>query len=69
MARLALELLLATAARRGDVVNLGPQHIEDGTITFEQHKKDGAEDAPVDIPLILTFARHSRPCRPQMLSV
>ena len=51
MARLALELLLATAARRGDVVNLGPQHIEDGTITFEQHKKDGAEDAPVDIPL------------------
>ncbi len=51
MARLALELLLATAARRGDVVKFGPQHVEDGSITFEQHKKDGDEDALVIIPL------------------
>lgn len=51
MARLAIELLLTTAARRGDVVNFGPQHVEGGTITFEQHKKDGAEDAQVIIPL------------------
>jgi integrase len=51
MARLAIELLLTTAARRGDVVKFGPQHVEDGTITFEQHKKDGAEDALVIIPL------------------
>ena len=51
MARLAIELLLTTAARRGDVVKLGPQHVQDGTITFEQHKKDGDEDALVIIPL------------------
>jgi integrase len=51
MARLALELLLTTAARRGDVVKFGPQHVEDGTITFEQHKKEGAEGAQVIIPL------------------
>ena len=51
MARLAIELLLATAARRGDVVKFGPMHVEDGTITFEQHKKDGAEEALVIIPL------------------
>jgi integrase len=51
MARLAIELLLTTAARRGDVVKFGPQHVEGGTITFEQHKKDGAEDALVIIPL------------------
>jgi len=51
MARLAIELLLTTAARRGDIVKFGPQHVEDGTITFEQHKEDGAEDAPVIIPL------------------
>lgn len=51
MARLALELLLTTAARRADVVKFGPQHVEDGTITFEQHKKDGDEDALVIIPL------------------
>jgi integrase len=51
MARLAIELLLATAARRGDVVKFGPQHVEDGTITFEQHKKGGDEEALVIIPL------------------
>jgi integrase len=51
IARLAVELLLATAARRGDVVKFGPQHVEDNTITFEQHKKDGNEEALVTIPL------------------
>ena len=51
MARLAIELLLSTAARRGDVVKFGPQHVKDGTITFEQHKKEGAEEALVIIPL------------------
>ena len=38
MARLAIELLLATGARRGDAVTLGPQHMEGGAITFEQSK-------------------------------
>jgi len=51
MPRLALELLLATAARRGDAVKLGPQHVEDGNITFEQQKKEGDEAAVVTIPL------------------
>jgi integrase len=47
MARLAIELMLATAARRGDAAKLGPHHVEDGTITFEHHKKDGDEAALV----------------------
>jgi integrase len=51
MARLAIELLLTTAARRGEVVKFGPQRVDDGTITFEQHKKEGAEEALVIIPL------------------
>ena len=51
MARLAIELLLATAGRRGDVVKLGPQHVEDGTISFKQQKKKGDEEAMVIIPL------------------
>jgi integrase len=51
MARLAIELLLATAARRGDAIKLGPQHVEDGTMTFEQHKTKGDEEALVVIPL------------------
>jgi integrase len=51
MERLALELLLTTAARRGDVVSLGPQHVHEGTITFEQSKTNGSEKAIVTIPL------------------
>ena len=41
----------STAARRGDVVKLGPQHVHDGTITFEQSKTKGGEEAYVVIPL------------------
>jgi integrase len=51
MPRLAIELMLATAARRGDAAKLGPRHVEDGTITFEQHKKEGDEEVQVIIPL------------------
>jgi site-specific recombinase XerD len=51
MARVALELLLTTAARRGDVVKLGPQHVHDGIITFEQSKTKGREESPLTIPL------------------
>jgi integrase len=51
MARLALELLLATAARRGDAVRLGPGNVYGDTISFEQQKKSGSEQAIVTIPL------------------
>jgi integrase len=55
MPRLAIELILATAARRGDAVRLGPHHVQDGIITFEQHKKKGDEEALVIIPLHPAF--------------
>ena len=55
MARLTIELLLSTAARRGDVIRLGPQHVEDGAISFKQQKIDGDEKALVIIPLHLDF--------------
>jgi site-specific recombinase XerD len=51
MARVAIELLLATAARREDVVRLGPQHVHDGMIMFEQKKTKGSEEAHVIVPL------------------
>jgi integrase len=51
MERLAIELLLTTACRRGDVVKLGPQHIHEGTISFEQSKTKGSEKATVAVPL------------------
>jgi integrase/recombinase XerD len=52
MARLAIELLVATGARHGDVVRLGPQHMLDGGITgkrisFDQSKTKGTVSFPL----------------------
>jgi integrase len=52
MARLALELLLATAARRGDVVTLGPKNIVDGAITFVASKTQRRLREPLLIPML-----------------
>jgi len=38
MARLALELLLNVAARRGDAHKLGAQHVKNGKLTWRPHK-------------------------------
>ena len=46
-ARLALELLLCTGQRRGDVVRMGRQHVRRGVLTIRQ-QKTGTE---VSIPL------------------
>jgi site-specific recombinase XerD len=51
MPRLAIELILATAARRGDAVKLGRQHVCDGIIAFEQSKVRGRGGTPLTIPL------------------
>ena len=45
--RLALALLLYTAARRSDVVHFGPQHIKNGRLVFRQTKTRGVVDIPV----------------------
>jgi len=47
-ARLALELLLCTGQRRGDVTRMGRQHIRDGVLYVRQ-EKTGAE---VNIPIL-----------------
>jgi integrase len=47
-ARLAVELLYGTMQRRGDVIRLGRQHIQHGTISLRQHKTG----VPVDIPVL-----------------
>jgi integrase/recombinase XerD len=51
MPRLAIELLLGTAARRGDAVKLGPQHVHDGIFVFEQGKTKGGDEATVFVPI------------------
>ena len=47
-ARLALDLLMYTGARRSDVVRLGRQHQRDGWLTFTQRKTT----TPVEIPIL-----------------
>jgi integrase len=51
-ARLALELLLGTGQRRGDVVRMGWQHVKGGTIAVRQEKTD----EPLTIPIIPNLA-------------
>lgn len=45
--RLALALLIYTGARRSDVVQLGPQHVRDGWIRFQQQKTKSIVELPV----------------------
>jgi integrase len=60
--RLALELLLCTAARRSDAVRLGPQDIHGGAIRFRAQKTG----EPVGIPISaeLREALEAMPVRP-----
>ncbi|MCL2714931.1 MAG: tyrosine-type recombinase/integrase [Alphaproteobacteria bacterium] len=46
-ARLALELLLNTGQRRGDVLRMGRQHIRSGTLSIEQRKTGMLVQIPV----------------------
>jgi len=46
-ARLAIELLLNTAQRRGDVVRMGPQHIRNGLLHVRQQKTGASLQLPI----------------------
>jgi integrase len=54
-ARLALELLLATAQRRGDVIRMGRQHIRNGVLSIRQNKTGAELKIPVhpDLRIVL----------------
>jgi integrase len=55
-ARLALELLLSTGQRRGDVLKMGWQHIEGDCIAVRQEKTDEPLLIPIDEPLAAALA-------------
>jgi integrase len=46
-ARLALTLLSYTGTRRSDVVQLGPLHVREGWIRFQQHKTGVTVELPI----------------------
>jgi integrase len=54
-ARLALELLLGTAQRRGDVIGMGRQHIRNGVLSVRQNKTGAQLKIPVhpDLRVVL----------------
>jgi integrase len=49
--RLAFALLLFTGQRRGDVVELGRQHIQGDLLVIDQGKTEGGDEAHLEIPL------------------
>jgi integrase len=55
-ARLALELLLSTGQRRGDVVKMGWQHVEGDCIAVRQEKTAEPLLIPIDAPLAEVLA-------------
>lgn len=46
-ARLAMSLLLYTAARRGDIVGIGPQHVTAGRLRYRQQKTGRSLAIPI----------------------
>jgi integrase/recombinase XerD len=50
-ARLALELMLHLATRRGDGISLGRQHVKDGWVIYTQEKNRGRKPVLVETPL------------------
>lgn len=54
--RLAMELLLWTDQRRGDMVKMGPQHVRDGRIHLRQGKGSKAMGIPIAPQLATAIA-------------
>jgi integrase len=54
--RLALDLLLYTAQRSGDVRKLGRQHVKDGVLTVRQEKTGAVLQLPLDSRLKASLA-------------
>jgi len=50
-ARLALELMLHLATRRGDGISLGRQHVKDGWVIYTQEKSRSRKPVLVETPL------------------
>src|SRR5262249_32288330 len=69
-ARLALELLLAVAARRGDGISLGRQHVKDGWLVYTQEKTRKRKRVPGEMPIppTLTAAIEACPSPPEALT-
>ena len=55
-ARLAFALLLYTGQRRGDIIQMGRQHVKDGCISVRQQKTGAALEIPIHAELARIIA-------------
>jgi integrase len=61
-ARLALELLLNLASRRGDAIALGRQHVKDGWLIYTQQKNRKRRPVKVETPISAPLAAAIEAC-------
>jgi integrase len=68
-ARLAIELMLCVAARRGDAIALGRRHLRNGVLTFIQQKNRRRKPMTVEVPISpeLQVALDACPSAPEAL--
>jgi integrase/recombinase XerD len=68
--RLALELLINVASRRGDGISLGRQHVKNGWLVFTQEKNRRRKPVKVEmpIPMPLLTAIEACPSAPDSLT-
>jgi integrase len=61
-ARLAIELMLAVAGRRGDAITLGRQHLKNGWLIFTQEKNRKRRPVTVECPVPAELAAAIKAC-------
>lgn len=63
-ARLALALLLFTGQRRSDAIRFGRQHVQQGKLTFTQHKGRNRKPHRLTLPILPTLQKiiDASPC-------
>jgi site-specific recombinase XerD len=62
MARLALELMLNLASRRGDAIVLGRQHLKDGWLIYTQEKNRKRKPVKVEVPVAAALVAAIEAC-------
>jgi integrase len=62
MARLALELMLNLASRRGDAIVLGRQHFKDGWLVYTQEKNRKRKPVKVEVPVAVALMTAIEAC-------
>src|SRR5262245_30178189 len=61
-ARLAIELIIAVGARRGDGISVGPQHLKNGWLIFTAEKNRRRKPQKIEVPVPAELAAAIEAC-------